>query len=99
MAAHLLTKAIADCLSNEDIQIFAGLTFWVTLFVNKAHLGNSLITRNICSSEQLDGFLSVSAIEWSLSFILSMWRRVSLKPRPVFKSLTSTTARAALMLK
>ncbi|KAL0070892.1 hypothetical protein AAF712_002113 [Marasmius tenuissimus] len=57
-AAHLLTKAIADCLSNEEVHLFPGLTFWVTLFLNKTQLGNILFTRNICSSEQYDGFLS-----------------------------------------
>ncbi|KAJ8086457.1 hypothetical protein PM082_005280 [Marasmius tenuissimus] len=57
-AAHLLTKAIADCLSNEEVHLFPGLTFWVTLFLNKTQLGNILFTRNICSEEQYDGFLS-----------------------------------------
>ncbi|KAL0582002.1 hypothetical protein V5O48_000060 [Marasmius crinis-equi] len=57
-AAHLLTKAIAECLSREETHLFTGLTFWVTLFVNKAQLGNTLVGQNVCTKDQFDSFLA-----------------------------------------
>ncbi|KAG7097122.1 hypothetical protein E1B28_004500 [Marasmius oreades] len=57
-AAQLLTKAIAEYLSTEDLQLFTRISFWVTLFVNKIQLRNTLINQNICTHEQLDAFFS-----------------------------------------
>ncbi|KAK7049651.1 hypothetical protein VNI00_005682 [Paramarasmius palmivorus] len=57
-AAQLTTKAIAEHLSREDVQLSGRLSFWVILFINKIQLEYAFATHNICTPEQLDGFLA-----------------------------------------
>ncbi|KAF9263548.1 hypothetical protein L218DRAFT_927240 [Marasmius fiardii PR-910] len=56
--AQLLTKSIAEFLSQEDLQLFTRISFWVTLFVNKSQLANTLVCQNICTHDQLDAFFA-----------------------------------------
>lgn len=58
-AAQQLTKGIAEFLSKEDVYAFGRqLSFWVTVYFNKAGLLNSLVAHDICTQEQLDSFLA-----------------------------------------
>lgn len=60
IAAQHLTKGIAEYLSNEDVHIFGRLSFWVTVYYNKAELADSLRSNNICTMEQFEAFLAVN---------------------------------------
>ncbi|PFH52533.1 hypothetical protein AMATHDRAFT_139552 [Amanita thiersii Skay4041] len=57
-AAQNLTKAIAEHLSKEDLHRFGRLSFWITIFVNKSELLNTLYAHEICTAEQLDNFFA-----------------------------------------
>ncbi|KAJ3723138.1 hypothetical protein C8R42DRAFT_732303 [Lentinula raphanica] len=60
-AAHYLTKFISEYLTSEDNQL-AGrlslLSFWISIYFNKSELVELLVNQNICSREQLEGFLA-----------------------------------------
>lgn len=58
--AQNLTKAIADYLAREDVQIFGRLSFWITIYFKKAEYAEFLLGNGLCSLEQFEGFLSVS---------------------------------------
>ncbi|KAF8640141.1 hypothetical protein AX17_001377 [Amanita inopinata Kibby_2008] len=57
-AAQRLTKAIAEYLSKEELHIFGRLSFWITLYINKSELLNTLVAHDICSVEQADAFFA-----------------------------------------
>ncbi|OBZ76776.1 hypothetical protein A0H81_03973 [Grifola frondosa] len=57
-AAQELTKGIAEYLSQEDVQVFGRLSFWVTIYFNKRGLLNMLLDEGICSAEQFEAFLA-----------------------------------------
>ncbi|KAF5393752.1 hypothetical protein D9757_000157 [Collybiopsis confluens] len=49
-AAHHLTKLISEHLSHEGVlTVFRGLSFWVTLYFNKAELVSTIVNRGVCS--------------------------------------------------
>ncbi len=56
-AARDLTKAIAEFLSQEDVQVFGRLSFWITLFFNRGQLLDMLLGSDICTAEQFSAFL------------------------------------------
>lgn len=56
-AARDLTKAIAEFLSQEDVQVFGRLSFWITLFFNRGKLLDTLLGSDICTAEQFSAFL------------------------------------------
>ncbi|EPT02778.1 hypothetical protein FOMPIDRAFT_1117310, partial [Fomitopsis schrenkii] len=57
-AAHELTKSIAEFLSQEEVQIFGRLSFWVTIYFNKRGLVNMLRDEGICAPDQLEAFMT-----------------------------------------
>jgi len=57
-AAQELTKSIAEFLSQEEVQVFGRLSFWVTIYFNKRGLVNMLREEGICGPEQLEAFMS-----------------------------------------
>ncbi|PCH41297.1 hypothetical protein WOLCODRAFT_89178 [Wolfiporia cocos MD-104 SS10] len=57
-AAQELTKGIAEYLSQEEVQIFGRLSFWVTIFFNKRGLLHTLQSEGICTAEQFEAFIS-----------------------------------------
>ncbi|OCH90721.1 hypothetical protein OBBRIDRAFT_583390 [Obba rivulosa] len=57
-AAQDLTKGIAEYLSQEDVQVYGRLSFWVTIYLNKRGLLSVLLEENICTADQFDGFIS-----------------------------------------
>ncbi|KAH9938530.1 uncharacterized protein B0H18DRAFT_1134244 [Fomitopsis serialis] len=57
-AAQELTKSIAEFLSQEEVQVFGRLSFWVTIYFNKRGLVNMLRDEGICGPEQLEAFMS-----------------------------------------
>jgi len=57
-AAQALTKAIAEYLTSEEIQVFGRLSFWITIYYNKRNLVESLVENSICTSEQFEAFIS-----------------------------------------
>lgn len=57
-AAQQLTKAIAEHLSNEDVHLYGRLSFWITVYLNKRNLSETLVLNNVCSEEQFDSFLT-----------------------------------------
>ena len=59
LAAQTLTKLIAGYLSNEDVQIFGRLSFWITFYVTKVELADRLSSHNLCGPEQFEDFLAV----------------------------------------
>lgn len=56
-AAQQLTRAVADYLTSEDVHVLGRLSFWVTIYFNKAILANVLERHKLCSPEQLDAFI------------------------------------------
>ncbi|KDQ64716.1 hypothetical protein JAAARDRAFT_64556 [Jaapia argillacea MUCL 33604] len=56
-AAQLLTKGIAQHLSNEGITSAGRLSFWVTVFLSKRTLMRSLTAGGKCTEDQLEAFL------------------------------------------
>lgn len=57
-AAQELTKGIAEYLSQEEIQVFGRLSFWVTVYVNKRELLNTLVSEGLCTADQFESFTS-----------------------------------------
>ncbi|TFY52261.1 hypothetical protein EVJ58_g10116 [Rhodofomes roseus] len=57
-AAQELTKNIAEFLSQEEVQVFGRLSFWVSIYFNKRGLMNMLRDEGICGPEQLEAFMS-----------------------------------------
>jgi hypothetical protein len=57
-AAQALTKAIAEYLTSEEIQVFGRLSFWITVYYNKRNLVDLLAENNICTAEQFEAFIS-----------------------------------------
>lgn len=57
-AAQALTKAIAEYLTSEEIQVFGRLSFWITIYYNKRNLVELLVENNICTAEQFEAFIS-----------------------------------------
>jgi hypothetical protein len=57
-AAQSLTKAIAEYLANEDLQVLGRLSFWITVYYNKRSLLDMLLDNDLCAAEQLEAFLS-----------------------------------------
>ncbi|KAL0949657.1 hypothetical protein HGRIS_009698 [Hohenbuehelia grisea] len=59
IAAQELTRSIAEQLANDGVQLVSNrLSFWTTLYFNRSNLESKLVGNDICSKEQLDGFLS-----------------------------------------
>ena len=56
-AARDLTKAIAEFLSQEDVQVFGRLSFWISIFFNRGKLLDMLLGSDICTAEQFSAFL------------------------------------------
>jgi hypothetical protein len=56
-AAQQLTRAVADYLTSEDVHVLGRLSFWVTIYFNKAVLASVLERHKLCSPEQLDAFI------------------------------------------
>lgn len=44
-------------LTNEEVQTFRRLSFWVTIFFDKANLVQTLVASNKCTPDQLDDFI------------------------------------------
>ena len=57
-AAQELTKNIAEFLSQEEVQIFGRLSFWVTIYFNKRGLVNMLREEGICAPDQFETFMT-----------------------------------------
>ncbi|KAF9076000.1 hypothetical protein BDP27DRAFT_1415150 [Rhodocollybia butyracea] len=57
-AAQHLMKIISEYLSPEGVQIFGRLSFWISIYFNKIELVNGTVAHNICSRDQLEGFLA-----------------------------------------
>ena len=57
-AAEQLTKGIAEFLSQEGLQVFGRLSFWITIFLNKRAVLDTLLASSYCTAEQFDAFLS-----------------------------------------
>lgn len=67
-AAQHFTKAIAAYLSNEDVQIFGRLSFWVNIYFNKLDLVERTVGNNLCTHEQLEAFLAVCSLDLMVGF-------------------------------
>lgn len=57
-AAQSLTKAIAEYLANEDLQVLGRLSFWITVYYDKRSLLDLLLDNDVCATEQFEAFLS-----------------------------------------
>lgn len=57
-AAEQLTKRVAEFLSQEDVQVFGRLSFWITIFLNKRAVLEMLLVNSYCTADQFDAFLS-----------------------------------------
>ena len=56
-AAQQLTKGIAEYLSQEDVQVFGRLSFWITVYLNRRTLLETLLGNSLCTTEQFEAFL------------------------------------------
>lgn len=56
-AAQALTKTIAEYLSQEEVQVFGRLSFWITVYLSREALLADLVGGNICTAEQFTAFL------------------------------------------
>jgi hypothetical protein len=59
-AAQQLTQRIAAQLSSEEVHVYGRLSFWITIYFNKAELAEDLSASNICPLEQFHAFVTVS---------------------------------------
>ncbi|KAI0693810.1 hypothetical protein BC835DRAFT_1352270 [Cytidiella melzeri] len=57
-AAQDMTQGIAEFLSQEDVQVFGRLSFWISVFINKRAILDTVLANGFCTAEQLDGFLT-----------------------------------------
>ncbi|PPQ66755.1 hypothetical protein CVT24_008712 [Panaeolus cyanescens] len=57
-AAQRLTQAIAEQLSNEEFHVYGHLSFWTTIFFNKAEIAEDLASNNFCTHDQYQAFLA-----------------------------------------
>jgi hypothetical protein len=57
-AAQQLTQRIAAQLSCEEVHVFGRLSFWITIYFNKAELAEDLSANNICPLEQFHAFIT-----------------------------------------
>ncbi|PPQ77359.1 hypothetical protein CVT25_010941 [Psilocybe cyanescens] len=57
-AAQHLTQAIAEQLSGEEVHVFGRLSFWITIYLNKAELAEDISGNGICTQDQFQAFLS-----------------------------------------
>ncbi|KIY49506.1 hypothetical protein FISHEDRAFT_25691, partial [Fistulina hepatica ATCC 64428] len=57
-AAQSLAIRVAEHLNPEGFQSYRGVALWVTLYVNKAFVGDTLADQGICSRQQLEDFLA-----------------------------------------
>lgn len=56
-AAQNTTKGIAEYLSQENVQVFGRISFWITLYLNRRSVLDALVNNAICTAEQFDDFL------------------------------------------
>jgi hypothetical protein len=61
-AAQLLTQAIAESLSKENVNVFGRLSFWITVFLNRARVTDTLIGHGVCTLDQFNTFLTVGTL-------------------------------------
>ncbi|KAI0091897.1 hypothetical protein BDY19DRAFT_884720 [Irpex rosettiformis] len=57
-AAQKLTQGIAEFLSQEDVQVFGRLSFWISVFLNRRTVLDTLLAHAACTAEQFDAFLT-----------------------------------------
>lgn len=57
-AAQQMTQGIAEFLSQEDVQVFGRLSFWITIFLNRRGVLDALLANSGCTAEQFDAFLT-----------------------------------------
>lgn len=57
LAAQALTKLIAEYLSQEEVQVFGRLSFWITVYLNREGLLTELLGGSVCTAEQFNAFL------------------------------------------
>lgn len=57
MAAQALTKTIAEHLSQEDVQVFGRLSFWITVYLDRERLLLDLLGGDICTAAEFNGFI------------------------------------------
>lgn len=55
-AAQHITKGIAEYLSNEGVHVFGRLSFWVTVYLGRTQLLETLVAHNKCTAEQFEAF-------------------------------------------
>lgn len=60
MAAQEITKAIAEHLTKEEVHVYGRLSFWITIYYNKAELLETVLSNGVCNHEQFEGFFAVS---------------------------------------
>lgn len=58
LAAKQTTKSIAEYLSQENVQVFGRISFWITLYLNRRAVLDVLNNNGICTAQQFDEFLS-----------------------------------------
>ena len=68
-AAQQLTQRIAAQLSNEEVHVYPRLSFWITIYFNKAELAEDLNANNICPLDQFHAFVTVSCA----NFVFALW--------------------------
>lgn len=51
-----ITTGIAEYLSKENVHVFGRLSFWATVYFDKAGLREALVSHNKCTAEQFDAF-------------------------------------------
>lgn len=56
LAAQEITKAIAEHLTKEEVQVYGRLSFWITLYFNKADLLEAVLSNGVCTHEHFEAF-------------------------------------------
>jgi len=92
-AAQQLTQRIAAQLSSEEVHVYGRLSFWITIYFNKAELAEDLSASNICPLEQFHSFVTVSCHDCAFRLWPFTCRlRVSHTHRLGLQPLTQVTA-------
>lgn len=56
-AAQQTTKGIAEYLSQEGVQVFGRLSFWITIYFNRRTVLETLLNNAVCTAEQFESFI------------------------------------------
>ncbi|TFK29342.1 hypothetical protein FA15DRAFT_664274 [Coprinopsis marcescibilis] len=56
LAAQEITKTIAEHLTKEEVYVYGRLSFWITIYLSKSEVLDTLLSNNVCTETQFHAF-------------------------------------------